>query len=321
MTVLASPAKDAAMAACVGRLSSSLPPLDLDRPPLAGEDVAAYRAFYGLAVPDARLWLGTLDVASHRIAVQVCEPPAPGGTVLLVHGYYDHMGVWRHLLAGLLADGWRVVLYDQPGHGLSGGEPAAIADFQTYVEVLDGVAAWAAECCPGDLHLVAHSMGAGIAADWLLQEKGEGVDRVVLLAPLFRSSAWGVSRFGHGTVGRWFRSMPRTYRRNSGDADYLAFVRADPLQCDRLPASWVEALGQWNRQFADRQPSSRPLLVLQGRRDSTVDWRHNLALLQRLFPAAETRVLADARHQLLNESPSLRDSVLRQVRAALAPLP
>jgi len=66
MTVLASPAKDAAMAACVGRLSSSLPPLDLDRPPLAGEDVAAYRAFYGLAVPGARLWIGTLDVVSRR---------------------------------------------------------------------------------------------------------------------------------------------------------------------------------------------------------------------------------------------------------------
>jgi alpha-beta hydrolase superfamily lysophospholipase len=238
--------------------------------------------------------------------------------VVLAHGYYDHMGVWRHLLAALVAADWRVVCYDQPGHGLSGGEPAAIADFQTYVEVLDGIVGFAAERFPGDLQVVGHSMGAGVAADWLLQERGTAAGRVVLLAPLFHSSAWGLSRFGHTVAGQWFRAMPRKYRRNSGDADYLAFVRADPLQYGTLPASWVEALGRWNRQVAARPPSQRPLLVLQGGDDTTVDWGYNLPLLERLFPRADVRLVAGARHQLLNESPSLREAVVRQVLETLA---
>ncbi len=318
MPVLGAAPKDKAMAACVERLRPALPSLDLDSAPAAGEDERAYRGFYGLDCPGARQWLGALELAGHRVAVQVCEPADSRGTVVLVHGYYDHMGVWRHLLAALVAAGWRVVCYDQPGHGLSDGEPAAIADFQTYVEVLDGVAGFAAGNFPGDLQVVAHSMGAGVAADWLLQERGGEAGRVVLLAPLFHSSAWGVSRFGHAVAGRWFPAMPRKYRRNSGAADYLACVRADPLQYGTLPASWVEALGRWNRQVAARPPSQRPLLVLQGGDDTTVDWGYNLPLLERLFPRAEARLIPGARHQLLNESPSLREEAVREILAALA---
>jgi len=318
MPVLGAAPKDKAMAACVERLRPALPPLDLASSPAASEDERAYRAYYRLDCPGARQRLGALEVAGHRIAVQVCEPADCRGTVVLAHGYYDHMGVWRHLLAALVADGWRVVCYDQPGHGLSDGEPAAIADFQTYVEVLDGIADFAAERFPGGLHVVAHSMGAGVAADWLLQEKGDAAGRVVLLAPLFHSSAWGVSRFGHTVAGQWFRAMPRKYRRNSGDADYLAFVRADPLQYDTLPASWVGALGGWNRQIAARPPSQCAVLVLQGENDTTVDWGYNLPLLERLFPRAEARRIPGARHQLLNESPPLREAVVREILETLA---
>jgi alpha-beta hydrolase superfamily lysophospholipase len=141
---------------------------------------------------------------------------------------------------------------------------------------------------------------------------------VVLLAPLLHSKAWGISRFGHTVVGQWFRAMPRKYRRNSGDAEYLAFVRADPLQYGTLPASWVEALGNWNRQLAGRQPNQRALLVLQGEEDTTVDWEYNLPLLERLFPGADVRVIPGAQHQLLNESPPLREEAVRLVLEALS---
>lgn len=318
-TVWSAP-KNEAMAACIGRLRPSLRPLDLASfvPPSADE--TAFLAFYGLDLPGARHWLGTLELAEHRIAVHVYEPPAPAATVLIAHGYYDHAGVWNHVLGPLVTAGYRVVIYDQPGHGLSDGEPAAIDDFQTYVRVLDGMVGFAAAAFPGDLHLVAHSMGAGVVADWLLQGNGEGVGRVVLLAPLFHSSAWGVSRFGHAVVGRWFHAMPRKYRRNSGDAQFLAFVRADPLQHDALPASWVSALGRWNRQVVAREPSPRSVLVLQGDRDTTVAWRHNLRLLARLFPNAEVRLIEAGQHQLMNEALPLRDQVVRQILDGLQPV-
>ena len=318
-TVWSAP-KNEAMAACIGRLRPSLRPLDLTESVPPSADETAFLAFYGLDLPEARHWLGTLELADCRIAVHVYEPPAPTATVLVAHGYYDHAGVWNHVLGPLVAAGYRVVIYDQPGHGLSAGEPAAIDDFQTYVRVLDGMVSFAATVFPGDLHLVAHSLGAGVAADWLLQGNGQEVGRVVLLAPLFHSTAWGVSRFGHAVVGRWFHAMPRKYRENSGDAQFLAFVRADPLQYGALPASWVGALGRWNRQVAAREPSPRFLVVLQGDRDTTVAWKHNLRLLGRLFPNAEVRLIEGGQHQLMNEALPLRDQVVQQVLDGLQPV-
>jgi alpha-beta hydrolase superfamily lysophospholipase len=308
-----SSAKDMAMTACIERLGSQLAPLDLAKPHVPSEDEKAFLAFYGLTVPGAEHWLGTRTFAGHRVAVHVFEPPQAKGTVLIAHGYYDHAGVWRQVIPALVADGYRVFIYDQPGHGLSDGERAGIDDFQTYVAVLDGMALLAAKSFTGDLHLVAHSMGAGVAADWLLQGARENVDRVVLLAPLFRSAAWGISRFGHAVIGRWFRSMPRKYRRNSGDAQFLAFTRADPLQYERVPSSWVTALGVWNRELAERVPSPRPVTVLQGDCDTTVSWKHNRPLLARLLPEADVHMVTGGQHQLMNETPVLRQQVIGQI--------
>jgi len=314
--VLSSP-KDMAMSACIGRLRSRLPPLDLAKPHSPSEDEKAFLAFYGLAVPGAEHWLGTRMLAGHRVAVHVFEPPQAKGTVLIVHGYYDHAGVWRQVIPSLVADRYRVIIHDQPGHGLSDGERAGIDDFQTYVEVLDGMVSFTAESFPGKLHLVAHSMGAGVAVDWLLQGDRQEVDRVVLLAPLFRSAAWGISRFGHAVIGRWFRAMPRKYRKNSGDAEFLAFTRADPLQHERVPSSWVTALGVWNRQLAKRTPSQRPVTVLQGDCDTTVAWKHNRSLLARLLPEADIHMVTGGQHQLMNDAPALRQQVIGQILGAL----
>lgn len=318
MPVVRSAPKNAEMAACIERLRPALRPLDVAAAATPDQDEAAFLSFYGLDVPGAQHWLGTLGLAHRRIAVHVYEPPDPQATVVIVHGYYDHAGVWSHVLGPLVVAGYRIVIHDQPGHGLSDGEPAAIDDFQTYVQVLDGVVAYATRTFPGKTHLLAHSMGAGVVADWFLQGNGASVDRAVLLAPLFHSSAWGLSRFGHAVVGRWFHSLPRTYRKNSGDARFLAFVRADPLQCGRLPASWVDALGRWNRRVAGYSPCSRSLYVVQGDRDTTVAWEHNLRLLGRLFSQSEVRLAPGARHQLMNETPSLRDEVVADILSALA---
>jgi alpha-beta hydrolase superfamily lysophospholipase len=315
--VFSSP-KNQEMTACVERLRGSLQSLDLSRPHVPTDDETAYLAFYGLDVPGARHWLGTREWAGHRVAVQVFEPDTARATVVIAHGYYDHAGVWRHVIRPLVGAGYRVVIYDQPGHGLTDGEPAAIGDFQTYVKVLDGAVGLAATRFPGKLHLVAHSMGAGVVADWLLQGKGKPADHVVLLAPLFHSTAWGISRLGHAVVGRWFHAMPRKYRRNSGDPKFLAFTRADPLQCARLPSSWVTALGRWNRELATRSPCQRSVVVYQGDRDTTVAWKHNIPLLRRLFPKAAIHMVKGGQHQLMNETPKLRAQVIQGVLTSLA---
>src|SRR5690554_1622730 len=78
-----------------------------------------YLTYYQLApllTEPVELHVGYLDASGFRLWTQVWTPPSPRGSVFVVHGYFDHLGLYRHLLELLLAQGWRVVLWDLPGH-------------------------------------------------------------------------------------------------------------------------------------------------------------------------------------------------------------
>ncbi|WP_329014761.1 alpha/beta hydrolase [Micromonospora rifamycinica] len=120
--------------------------------PYVGEDFGAqrYDEAYRLQLPD-----GT------DIHVEVVEPtrPVPGHpTVVLVHGFCLDMGTF-HFQRQLLAErgDYRIVAYDQPGHGRSGrletGEYDLAALGHTLRRVIDRTAP------EGPLVLVGHSMG------------------------------------------------------------------------------------------------------------------------------------------------------------------
>ena len=51
------------------------------------------------------------------------------------------------------------------------------------------------------------------------------------------------------------------------------------------------------------------MLVIQGQEDETVDWQHNVAVLQKKFPRMSMSYLPTLRHQVVNEIESLRDEV------------
>ena len=89
--------------------------------------------------------LGEMHLGGYNIAVQyfAVKDVEAKGSVLLLHGYMDHVGLYRHLLKSLLENGFNVLAYDLPGHGLSSGEPAGIADFQDYQKIMQALLAQA----------------------------------------------------------------------------------------------------------------------------------------------------------------------------------
>jgi alpha-beta hydrolase superfamily lysophospholipase len=277
----------------------------------------AYRVFYGLdrsLSACSRCEFVHFEAAGYRIAAQLWVPSSARGTLFLLHGYYDHMGLYRHLIDWAILHGLAVVICDLPGHGLSSGEPASIRDFAEYQAVLEGLfqAADAYEL-PAPWHLCGQSTGAAILIDYLLNAPVHAlVGETILLAPLVRPRAWVRSRLSYHAMRRFVRQLPRRFTVNSSDLEFIDFVhREDPLQAKALPADWVGALARWIPKIESSMPSSRTPIVIQGDADLTVDWRYNLKILQQKFARPEILVLPGARHHLANEQVEIRARYLK----------
>ncbi|WP_456268982.1 alpha/beta hydrolase [Kushneria sp. AK178] len=260
---------------------------------------------------------GYVQVDGFRLWTQVWTPPASGlrGTVLIVHGYFDHLGLYGHLLRLLLDSGFRVVLWDLPGHGLSSGERAAIDAFATYTRCLRDLIAHldARALIQTPLIGIGQSTGAAILATDVLERPGRHPwQSLVLLAPLVRPCKWQRSRLMHRLATPFIRSIPRSHRPNTTNLAFTDFLhREDPLQTNTLPLVWVGAMRDWITHVRRLPPNELPTLILQGEQDATVDWRWNLEVLRQLLPGARIVYHQTARHHLVNESPDIRRTLFR----------
>ena len=117
----------------------------------------------------------------------------------------------------------------------------------------------------------------------------------------------------HALVNRFIKTVKRTFVVNSGDADFLEFLRSDPLQSRRISVKWVGALRRWLANLEYQDLGVGPVLVLQGDADGTVDWRYNMAHITALFPGSEVEYIAGAGHQLANETEQIRGQYFRLV--------
>ncbi|MDH1008859.1 alpha/beta hydrolase [Pseudomonas nicosulfuronedens] len=275
--------------------------------------IALYQHFYGLDLharhPGLQSRLGIFEAGGYQIAAQYWRPVLARGTVVLLHGYYDHMGLYRHVIDWALDMGFAVLACDLPGHGLSGGAVASIGDFAEYQVVLGALLDQAQTLeLPQPWHLCGQSTGGAILLDYLLTGAPRPeLGRTILLAPLVRPRAWGWSKFSYQLLRPFVDSIPRRFSDNSNDAEFLAFLRdRDPLQPKTLPTAWVGALARWIPRIEAAGHGAQSLLVVQGDADETVDWRYNLKVLEEKFEKIECLLLTGARHHLANESETLR---------------
>jgi pimeloyl-ACP methyl ester carboxylesterase len=108
-----------------------------------------------------------------------------GPVALLVHGWNGHAGQMEPYVAPLLAKGYRVVAFDAPAHGGSGGD---LAHLPAMAEAVLAVARAA-----GRLEIaIGHSLGATACAR--AAQRGMKVARMAWIAPA-ASVAWSSERF------------------------------------------------------------------------------------------------------------------------------
>ncbi len=290
-----------------------------------------YMAHYQLdALLDqgASLHAGHLHAHGYRLWTQIWAPaydrPAQG-TAFVVHGYFDHLGLYTHLLKTLLKANWRVVLWDLPGHGLSSGPRASINDFSDYVGCLRELQQQlvSQDLAPGPWVGIGQSTGGAILATDALERREPNCpwQGLVLLAPLVRPWKWQQSRWIHTMLSPFIRTIKRTYRANSTDEAFATFLHHhDPLQDNHIAVAWVTAMRNWMPRLHAYAPVHLPTLILQGEEDLTVDWPYNLELLSTRFPEARIVRHPEARHHLVNEAEPIRTRLFDEMTNFMAEL-
>lgn len=285
--------------------------------------VQAYLDFYAINFARTRAGIthgfGAIDASGFRIATHYWLPENPKGTLLVVHGYYDHVGIFGHAIEFGLQQGFAVLAFDLPGHGLSSGEQVAIDSFDQYADVLDVILAAAQKLLPAPYFAMGQSTGGSVLLNYLWRFDSARptplLVRIALCAPLILPRGWRYSgRFLYALVHRFIKRMPRGRSRNSHNPDFIRFVdEQDCLQSRTLSVRWVGAMKAWDQQFRRFPPLEKSLLVVQGTHDLTVAWRYNLQQIQRALPNTRIELIPGAGHQLVNEAEDLRSLIFSAI--------
>lgn len=243
-----------------------------------------------------------------RIATHYWRLAKAKGIVFLVHGLFDHVGLYQTLISYFLSQGYSVIAADMPGHGLSDGPPTQVDNFHRYGEVVrDTLTFFKTEIADAPLYGVGQSTGAavlmGTAFFWERQAQASPFARLVFLAPLVRPNKWWLGRLAYRMFGRYLKRIHRDFSiPNSHDTAFNNFLRYhDPLQTRSLSIQWIGALHHWVETFPAQPVVATPLLIVQGTSDLVVDWRFNVKAIQEHFTSCQVNYIKGAMHHLANE--------------------
>ncbi len=242
-----------------------------------------------------------------RIFTRHWQPDVPArGTVVLVHGLFEHSGRYLDVATHLMQEGYVVWAFDHYGHGQSDGPRGYIEYDDQYVDDLDQIIALATEELGAKPALLGHSMGGAIASLYAVRHC-ERICGLALSAPALRTYASPMKvlmgrlacRFApKATLPSGLDGLPATH-----NPEWEEWKRNDPLKHNRLTlrlARFIVDAGAEARAKAGKV--SVPVLILLAGQDAYVDNRGAREFFERL-PAhcRELHEYPNFFHELLKE--------------------
>jgi pimeloyl-ACP methyl ester carboxylesterase len=222
------------------------------------------------------------------------EERAQTRTALLVHGWTGDAASMIGFVEPLLAEGFRVVAFDLPGHGASTGRelniPLGVASLAAVARVF------------GPFHaIVTHSFGGAITLAALAGSvRGQPVvsaDRLVLIsAP---SSITGITRQFGNAIGLGRRGQAALERR-------IHVVAGNPVEAFEGPLQ-LKAIGL-------------PTLVIHDRQDRELGFQHAEALAES-GPLVQLEATDGLGHRRILKARPVAESVARFVAGARQSVP
>jgi alpha-beta hydrolase superfamily lysophospholipase len=227
--------------------------------------------------------------------------------VVISHGAGEHSGRYAHVAAAMNAAGYSVFALDHRGHGRSEGERMRFDSVAPLAADLGRMVAIAAEAIPARRpFLLAHSTGALVGLDWVIDHQDElsGLVLSGALASVDQASAVRVAARAIARVapGRGlFRVNPETISR---DPKVMQAYESDPLNYNgSYPAASIVALERTGLTFPARLPRlTLPLLIMHGGDDRLTNPAGSRLVDELASSSDKTlRIYDGLRHEILNE--------------------
>lgn len=256
----------------------------------------------------------TFQVACHYWQ----QPETSKGSIFLLHGYYDHSGLYRRLIRQCLLEGLNVVIFDLPGHGLSSGSRANIESFQHYTDALGHCINLFQNQLSQPFHICGQSTGGAVVLDYFWrcreQQRDNPFEKIVLLAPLVRAKGWRELGWALPLIEKFTAGFKRKFQPSCHDKEFLHFLKEqDPLQADDLPLEWIYAMRDWIARVLSQPSNPKEMLLIQGDQDNTIDWQYNNQQLLNRLPNLKIKKISGAGHHLVGEEQSIRSQAYSSI--------
>lgn len=229
----------------------------------------------------------------------------PAGTVLMIHGYADHMRRFDRVAEAWVARGLVVVRFDLRGHGASEGRIGHVVTFDDYLRDVDEMLS-ETERVSGKPVLFGHSLGGLIAFRTAL-DSGWRIRGLAMTSPFFGLAlevpAW------KRTLGSLASKLAPTLALPSGlkgpdvtrDPDVARAYDSDPLVFPNATSRWFTETSKAQADAFARAPKmSVPVACLLAGADRVASTPQASRVLERV-PKLEVQVVDGAYHEILND--------------------
>ena len=231
-------------------------------------------------------------------------------TLVMVHGYSAHCGLYRHVAAAFASAGMAVTQFDCRGHGRSSGRRGHVVDFDEYVDDLAMVVDWAQQQnAAKPWVLLGHSMGGAISLAFVLDKaRTQKPSRLALAAPWLKLKM-KVSAPKRAAANIAARVLPTLTMPNGLTAEnlsrnplVLAGFDKDPLVHHVATAGWfMAALRAQARIRLQAKELHVPTLLLLAGGDRIVANEATLAFAREAGSIVEVRNYPELFHELFLE--------------------
>lgn len=267
--------------------------------------------------------IGTTKSDDYKISCMRWKRAQAKAEVIVVHGLFDHVGLYVPLIKFLLEQKLNVTAFDLPEHGLSSGNYGGVSSFEPYARAFAAVRKEFDLGADRPLYALGQSTGAAVIMNYLLQcqllgREEPGISKLLFLAPLLRVKGWNRIRLAYHLLRLFIKQVPREFTTNSHDPAFCAFLKnEDPFQPSTISVAWVKAMLQWSSRFQALEQCYLPGVVVQGSQDNTVNAFYNLAQIRAKMPNLVLQEVQGAYHHLACEASPWFEQVLDALAAAI----